>query len=195
MRSKTAPNYPISARETAGQTVRMSALLAAPVGVHPANSADNDDDLDDLVVSDAPYYDLPTVGVTRDQSARDYPIATSWADYDRMLELFDADPDRYPEPQAPWANLSYEALDGASERTERRRRAMRKSEIQALLARDGRRSVDKAAALIRSRRNADDDHWMTVCEFCAHPFESVRDNARFCSDRCRKASHRKEIPA
>jgi hypothetical protein len=33
---------------------------------------------------------------------------------------------------------------------------------------------------------------MQMCEQCARPFETVRVDARFCSDRCRKASSRRQ---
>jgi hypothetical protein len=177
------PDYPFSGGETAGQPLRLSAQLAAALGLHQDNNADNADVSVDLGL---------------------YRVPATWAEYDEMLALHDADPARYPEPEGPHADLSHEidsmyvdnsnqigASDAPSDRTMRRRRGMRRSEVNALLARDGRRTAKTAIARVSSRRNADDDRWVMVCEFCAHPFDAVRVDARFCSDRCRKASTRR----
>jgi hypothetical protein len=195
----STPDYGFSARETPGEATRVSALLATDVGRYPDDCSDSALDGGDLVACDSNYTSYRPEIVTREESERDYPIAATWAVYDEMLALFDAG--FGPEPQGPWADPDGEdhAHDVAdpvagspSERTLRRRRAVRKSEINALLARDGRRSVQGAIARVTSRRSAGDDRWMQMCEFCAQRFESVRTDARFCSDRCRKASGRRQ---
>lgn len=160
MTVETGPNNAISARETAGQRVRVSALLAAPVEVSPANSADTSD--------------------------QDFPVASTWAEYDVMLAAFDRG--EGPEPQGPRTREHHprDPDAGPSDRTERRRRGERKSEIQALLARDGRATVESATRRVRARKTSEADAWLKVCDNCGAVFESKRDDAKFCSDRCRK---------
>lgn len=168
------PNYGVSPREVPDQRARESALLAADVGLPGDIIADSGD------VGDR--------------------VAASWAEYDRLLELFDRGDIPF-EPEGPHAQREAEPEEaehrsdvittrGPSERTERRHRGERKGEIQALLARDRRRTVDSARRTVLTRKTADWRLWLKVCDQCGQPFEAKRADARFCSDRCRKRSAR-----
>ena len=125
----------------------------------------------------------------------------SWSEYDRLLAFHDRsiarggsgvpfdiegpeapDDDPQPDPGPP--------IEARSDRTERRYRGERKGEINALLARDGRTSVNSAVKKVTSRKSPDWRRWLKVCDECAQPFEAKRADARYCSDTCRKRAAR-----
>ena len=78
-----------------------------------------------------------------------------------------------------------------SERTLRRRRHWRRTEIKALLERDGRVTRESAIARVKARKNQTEDRWVKTCDECGTVFEAKRKDARFHSDGCRKRAARR----